>query len=160
MPDLSDSKTLVAMGQPPSGLFWNRLPGVTISSDADIPPALAPLVYAKLGETAWQRFANFSQWPDGWSGPHSRAVSWITYRNFEKFLSQARFATSRPPSLFLTDAGHIELAWEAHDGSTIHITFTQDGADYFIESSAEESSVAENELEALASRCTKLSLCN
>jgi hypothetical protein len=123
------------------------------------PPEIPRLVYAKLGDAAWQRFHDFSRWPDGWAGPNSRAITWGTYHNFGKFLAAARFATNRtPPSLFVTDDGLIELAWEARDGSAINVTLTPEGATYFIESQGEEARVTSEGLSQLAERCHQASV--
>ena len=123
---------------------------------SSVPPELPGLVYAKLGDAAWQRFHDFSQWPDGWAGPHSRAVAWGTYQNFGKFLSAARFVTSQPPpSLFVTDDGLLELSWEARDRSAINVTLTPEGATYFIESKGEEAKVTPEGLAQLAERCNQ-----
>ncbi len=122
--------------------------------ESSVPPELPGLVYAKLGDAAWQRFHDFSRWPDGWAGPHSRAIAWGTYHNFGKFLEAARFATSQtPPSLFVTDDGLLELSWEAPDGSAINVTLTPEGASYFIESRSEEAQVTSEGLTQLAERC-------
>jgi hypothetical protein len=124
--------------------------------ESSVPPALPGLIFAKLGNDAWQRFHDFSRWPDGWAGPHSRAIAWGTYHNFEKFLDAARFVTSRtPPSLFVTDEGELELTWEARDGSAMNVTLTAEGATYFIESRGEEGEVSPENLTQLAERCNQ-----
>ncbi len=124
--------------------------------ESSVPPELPGLVYAKLGDAAWQRFYDFSRWEDGWAGPHSHAVAWGTYQNLGKFLSAARFVTSRPqPSLFVTDDGMLELSWEARDGSAINVTLTPEGASYFIEAKGEESQVPPEGLAQLAERCNQ-----
>jgi hypothetical protein len=115
---------------------------------------LSELIPSKLGDAAWQRFYDFSWWPDGWAGPQSRAVAWGTYQNLATFLSAVRFVTSQPPaSLFVTDDGLLELSWEAGDGSAINVTLTPDGASYFIEAKREEAHVPSESLAQLAERC-------
>jgi hypothetical protein len=117
-------------------------PQVTAWIDSPgIPPALSGLVFSKLGDAAWQRFRDFSKWPDGWAGPGSHAIAWGTYLNFERLLGVLRIPTGRtPPSLFLTDAGYLALQWETRDGTTVSVTATPTGADYFIESEGAEDS--------------------
>lgn len=145
------------MAPPP---FRWTIPHVTSwMAQSNIPPELPGLVYAKLGDTAWQRFHDFSRWPDGWAGPHSQSIAWGTYRNFTKFLDAARFVASRPPpSLFVTDAGELELTWEARDGSAISVTVTPEGASYFFESMGEENQVTPEQLSELAERCNQATL--
>ncbi len=157
MPALAEiPQTRVSVGQwlaPQPALQWT-IPHVTSWMESSVPPELPSLVYAKLGDAAWQRFHDFSRWPDGWAGPHSRAIAWGTYHNFSKFLEAARFVTSQtPPSLFVTDDGLLELSWEARDGTAIHVTLTPEGAAYFIESRGEEGQVTPEGLSQLAERC-------
>ncbi len=157
MPALADiPPTRVSVGQwlaPQAVLHWT-IPHVTSWIESSVPPELPGLVYAKLGDAAWQRFHDFSRWPDGWSGPHSRAIAWGTYHNFGKFLEAMRFVTNQtPPSLFVTDDGLLELAWEDRGGSTINVTLTPEGATYFIESLGEEARVPSDGLSQLADRC-------
>jgi hypothetical protein len=157
MPALAEiPPTRVSIGQwmtPHSALHWT-IPHVTSWMQSSVPPELPGLVYAKLGDAAWQRFHDFSRWPDGWTGPNSHAIAWGTYHNFAKFLEAARFFTGRPPpSLFVTDAGELELTWEARDGSAINVTLTPNGATYLIESRGEEAEVKPEELPQLAERC-------
>ncbi len=158
MPVLAEiPKTRVAVGQwmaPQATLQWT-IPHVTSWMESSVPPELPGLVYAKLGDAAWQRFYDFSRWPDGWAGPHSHAIAWSTYQNLGKFLTYARFVTSQtPPSLFVTDDGLLELSWEARDGSAINVTLTPEGASYFIEAKGEEAQVPSEGLAQLAERCT------
>lgn len=116
-----------------------------------MPPSLPVLVYDKLGDSAWQRFHDFSRWPDGWAGESSQSIAWGTYRNFERFLAATHFGFHAiPPSLFLTDDGHLELSWDAPDGSTISATIHPTGVDYFVESRGEEGSVPADGIEVLA----------
>lgn len=157
MPALADiPQTRVAVGQwlaPQSALQWT-IPHVTSWMESSVPPELPGLVYAKLGDAAWQRFYDFSRWPDGWAGPQSRAVAWGTYQNLGTFLSAAHFATSQPPpSLFVTDDGMLELSWEARNGSAINVTLTPEGARYFIEAEGAEAHVPSEGLAQLAERC-------
>ncbi len=143
---------------PQAALLWT-IPHVTSWMESSVPPELPGLVYAKLGDAAWQRFHDFSRWPDGWAGPNSRAIAWGTYHNFGKFLEAARFVISHtPPSLFVTDDGLLELSWEARDGSAINVTLTPEGATYFIESSGEEAQVTSEGLFHLAERCHQVAV--
>lgn len=146
-------KTHITLGQwlaPQPAHHWMQ-PHVTSWMETSVPPSLPGLVYAKLGDVAWQRFHDFSRWPDGWAGDRSQSIAWGTYHNFERFLDAARFITSQtPPSLFLTDEGHLELSWNARDRSTISVTITPAGADYFMESQGKEGTVQSDGIQALA----------
>jgi hypothetical protein len=134
---------------------FNLTPQVTSWVDRpSIPPALSGLVFSKLGDVAWQRFRDFSRWPDGWAGPGSKAIAWGTYVNFERLIGALRIPTGRtPPSLFVTDDGFLALQWEARDGTTVSVTTHTAGADYFIESEGAEG-LAE-EIETVAQRLNR-----
>jgi hypothetical protein len=145
--------------------FWRHVqsasyrltPQVTSWTETStIPAGLPGLVFAKLGDAAWQRFRDFSRWPDGWAGPGSHAIAWGTYLNLERFLDASRFPTSRtPPSLFVSDEGFLGLQWEARDGTTVSVTLHPSGADYFIESEGSEGSVEDEGIAALAERLNR-----
>ena len=136
-------------------LSFRLTPQVTAWTDSPgIPSALSGLVFNKLGDAAWQRFRDFSKWPDGWAGPGSHAIAWGTYSNFERLLDGLRIPTgSTPPSLFVTDEGFLSLQWEARDRTTVNVTVNTAGADYFIESGSEEGST--NDLETLPERLNR-----
>jgi hypothetical protein len=159
MPPVADMpKPMVAHGQwtAPRPVMCRMVPSVTSWMDTDVPPALPGLVYAKLGDVGYQRFHDFSRWPDGWTGEHSHAVGWGTYRNFQKFLQSAHFVTAQhPPSIFLTDEGYFELTWEDREGRTIDATIMPDGARYFIESMGEEGLIPPDALGEFAARCSQ-----
>lgn len=151
--------TRLTMGQwlplPPAP-HWAQ-PHVSSWREQSMPPSLPGLVYTKLGDAAWQRFYDFSRWPDAWAGESSRSIAWGTYLNFERFLDSARFLTSQPPpSLFLTDEGHLELAWDAPDGSNISVALTPTGAEYFVERRGETGMVTAEGINALADRLCRM----
>jgi hypothetical protein len=137
----------------PKVFLW-QVPQVSSWEDEGLPPNLPSLVYNKIDSVAWQRLNDFRQWPAGWNQGSGEAVAWGTLRNLELFLSSARFRTSKPPSLFLTDAGHLELLWEGRNGSAINVALTPAGATYFFEMTGEEGEVPQSEIANLAARAT------
>ena len=138
--------------------WFNRaISTVTTSFESGISPRVESLVYSKLDATAWQRFRNFSQWPDGWAGEGSLSLSAVSLANFERFLESSRFATARSkPSLFMTDDGLLEIGWESSDNTAIHVTFTTKGASFYIEATGEEGNISTDGIGNLAERLTSL----
>ncbi len=158
MPPLADASVpsyLSDFARRLQSVSFQLVPQVTAWTDnLGIPPALSGLVFNKLGDAAWQRFRDFSKWPDGWAGPHSKAIAWGTYVNFERLIGALRIPTGRtPPSLFVTDEGFLALQWEARDGTTVSATVHTAGADFFIEGEGAEDST--EDIEALAQRLNR-----
>jgi hypothetical protein len=106
-------------------------PAVVSWTTRTVPAELPAQVYAIMGANCYQRFVDFSKWPDGWDNGAGRAIAWATYANLLNFLSTARFRTGSPPSLFLTNEGHFEINGEARDGSDVTVTISPSGAHLF-----------------------------
>jgi hypothetical protein len=138
--------------------FYWPTPQVTSWVEKGLPANLPALVYAKISSTALQRLNDFYRWPAGWNNGSGEEIAWGTLTNFEDFLNTVRFRSGNPPSLFLTDSGHLELVWEARDGSEMNVAFTPGGATYFFGKDNEEGEVSARELAALAARATELTL--
>lgn len=103
-----------------------------------IPAELPGQVYAILGENCFQRFVDFSKWPDGWDHGSGDAIGWRTYENLLNFLDSARFRTSHPPSLFLTNEGYLEISWDGKDGAELSVTISPAGGHFFRSSDGSE----------------------
>ena len=48
---------------------------------------------------------------------------------------------STTPSVFMTDEGFLQLVWEDSNGHTIELEFTNNGIEYYFESSGKEGSI-------------------
>jgi hypothetical protein len=87
---------------------------------------------AVLGENAAARLAEFRQYPDGWDFGRGRRLSAGSLKALERFLDRnPRFPTR--PSLFMTQAGTLELAWEDGAGQRIEVEFLPDAYLYFVQ---------------------------
>ena len=80
-----------------------------------------------------ERINLFKEYKEGWDlgsgkrlSPASLAVFELFIRSFNSFQTE--------PSVFLTHAGHIQLAWEDSSGSEVEIDFLPDGLDCYIDS--------------------------
>ena len=78
-----------------------------------------------------ERINLFKEYKEGWdlgSGKHlspaSLAVFELFIRSFNSFQTE--------PSIFLTRAGYLQLAWEDSSGSEVEIDFLPDGLDCYI----------------------------
>jgi len=69
-----------------------------------------------------------------WVGEHGmgKALSPKAYEAFLRFIKAARFPAGVTPSVFLTDAGGIEVSWESDDGQPVQVEFRREGAEYFL----------------------------
>lgn len=144
--------------QAPQSVYLWQIPYVSSWVEKGLPAALPGLVYAKIGSAALQRLNDFRLWPAGWNNGTGDEIAWGTLQNLESFLDHAHFRTARPPSLFLTDAGHLELVWEARNGSEINVEITPSGANYFFQATGEEGGVSAAQLADIATRTAELTI--
>lgn len=85
-----------------------------------------------LGENAAARLAEFRQYRDGWDLGRGRRLSAGSVKALERFLdADPRFPTR--PSLFMTQGGALELAWEDLSGRRIEVEFLPDAYLYYAE---------------------------
>ncbi len=87
----------------------------------------------------------------GW-GEHGngRALSPRAYEALLRFVQIARFPADVVPSVFLTNDGGIELAWEDKEGHPVQIEFQRDGAEYFLGATKCEGFVGYEEMDEIA----------
>jgi len=141
----------------PPAYHWHT-PHLTSWVGKDLPANLPALVYAKIGSTALQRLNDFRRWPAGWNNGSGDEIAWGTLQNFEGFLEPARFHPGKPPSLFLTNMGHLELVWDGRDCGEITVAFTPAGATYFFAATEEEGAIPADQLGELAARAAGMTL--
>src|SRR6059036_1017365 len=73
------------------------------------------LVLNKLGTRAWGRLHHFRYfYRQGWGEGSGKPLSPRALEGFHRFVERAQFPEGSTPSLFFTDAGHLELCWEDH----------------------------------------------
>lgn len=161
MPAVADTPTVISsQGQwmtPQAAYHWHTRQ-ITSWVEKDLPANLPALVYTRIGSSALQRLNDFRRWPAGWNNGGGDEIAWSTLQNFESFLEQAHFRTANPPSLFLTNAGHLELVWDAHDGREINVTFTPSGASYFLAATGEDGEVSARQLGEFAARVAEMTI--
>lgn len=112
------------------------------------------LLLQKLGPRGWGRLHHFRHfYSQGWGElGRGRPLSPRALEAFFRFLAALPAPQGKPPSIFLTDKGNIELCWEDAAGQAVQVEFTPTGAEYFIEATAEEDTVAHAALADLAQR--------
>lgn len=96
------------------------------------PAALSPdeedLLIQKLGARGWVRLVQFSNfYGPGWGEGHNKQLSPKGQASFLLFLTQVTFREGADPSVFLTDNGELELAWEDAQGHPIQLVFGRTG---------------------------------
>lgn len=112
------------------------------------------LLLAKLGPRGWGRLIHFrSYYQPGWGGGNGRQLSPRALEGFFRFLAAAEFPAGKVPSVFLTDRGGLELAWEDADGKAVQVEFTPQGAEFYIAGTETE---GEAPVEALAQLAAQL----
>ncbi len=85
-----------------------------------------------LGENAAARYAEFRQYRDGWDLGRGRRLLRGSASALERFLAAGPDFPTRP-SLFMTQAGSLELAWEDRAGRRVEVEFLPDRFQYFVE---------------------------
>ncbi len=109
------------------------------------------LVLKRLGVSAWGRLHHFrNYYSQGWGDGSGKPLSPRALEGFYRFVAAAQLPQHRPPSVFLTDEGTLELCWEDAEGKAIQIEFTQTGAEFFREASGEERLLSFDQLSEIA----------
>jgi len=105
------------------------------------------LLFAKLGKNGLKRWQYFREtFSGGWGERGQKPLSPKSQAIFFKTLPHLQFPAGAKPSLFLTDAGHLELAWRDTDGKAIQIEFGSSESEIYRESSGYEETVPNREL--------------
>jgi hypothetical protein len=109
------------------------------------------LLLQKLGPRGWGRVCHFRQYYGlGWGQGAGKPLSPRAVEAFRRFLQGADFPQGRPPSIFLTDRGGLELCWEDANGKALQVEFTSNGIEYYREASNQEGSAGFDAILALA----------
>ena len=109
--------------------------------DHPTPAVLSDAALNVLGENGRRRFQEFRQYQEGWHVGQGKALSARSVSITNSFLTHLPELVAYHPSLFLTPAGNLELAWEDTNGRDIEVEFGRDGIEYFIEALDEEDTV-------------------
>lgn len=109
------------------------------------------LLLKKLGPRGWGRLHHFRYYyQPGWGEGAGRQLSPRALVGFFRFLTVAQFPVGKVPSVFLTDRGGLELAWEDAAGKAVQVEFTPQGAEFYVAANEHEGKVAVEALEQLA----------
>ena len=101
------------------------------------------LLLSKLGVRGWGRLHHFRLlYQGGWGEGKGRPVSPRTVSALVKFLERFTWPEGVTPSLFLTDRGGIEVAWEEQGGFPVQLEFHRDGIEIYREAEGAEAELA------------------
>jgi hypothetical protein len=111
------------------------------------------LLLSKLGAKGWGRLHHFRYYYSaGWGGDSGKPLSPRALETFYRFLESATFPSGSVPSVFLTDAGCIEVCWEDFEGKAVQVEFKPAEIEFFIEARQLEGSAPASEAKDLARR--------
>lgn len=111
------------------------------------------MLLAKLGPRGWGRLHHFRHYyQPGWGEARAKQLSPRALEGFFRFLVVATFPAGTVPSLFLTDRGGLELAWENAQGQAVQVEFTPRGAEYYLAGKDAEGEVPAEALAQLAAQ--------
>lgn len=133
-----------------------REPGA-IASVRRSPPdewATEELLLRKLGAKGWVRVHHFrNYYQAGWGEGQASPLSPRALEAFLRFLSEFEFPKDRSkPSVFLTDQGGIELAWEDAAGAAVQVAFGREEAEFFRAATGDELVMPLNRLPEFSAR--------
>lgn len=115
--------------------------------------AVEQALLTKLGARGWGRIHHFrNHYNQVWGERGAAPVSPKALESLAQFVLAATFPPGKVPSIFLTDAGGLELCWEDTTGAARQVEFTPDGINYFLAVTGEEGSVGFNEIAAVATK--------
>ena len=113
------------------------------------------LLLLKLGPRGWGRVTHFRQYyQPSWGEGSGKPLSPRALSAFRRFLQHAQFPKGRPPSVFLTDRGGLEVCWEDVAGKSVQVEFTSHGIEYYLEATESEVTTDYAEIPALAKTLT------
>ncbi len=105
------------------------------------------LILSKLGKSGWGRWQYFRQcFSGGWGERRQKPLSPRSQEVFFSTLATLDIPEQATPSLFLTDDGHIELAWRDADGRAVQIEFGAATSELYLESEGFEATVPNRDL--------------
>jgi hypothetical protein len=109
------------------------------------------LLIQKLGARGWVRMLQFSKfYGPGWGEGHNKQLSPKGQASFLLFLKAVTFREGADPSLFLTDEGELELAWEDAKGRPLQLVFGRMGITVFVESTSRDECVPHTSIALVA----------
>jgi len=110
------------------------------------------LLLTKLGRNGLRRWQYLREtFSGGWGERGQKPLSPKSQAIFLTTLKTIQFLPGAKPSLFLTDDGHLELAWRDADGKAIQIEFGPAESEIYHESSGYEEIVPNRELPDIVS---------
>ena len=104
----------------------------------------------KLGARGWGRvhhFRNYYNTP--WGERSAAPLSPRALAAFTRFVQAAAFPPGKPPSVFLTDRGGLELCWEDAQGLARQVEFNSDAVEFYIAATGTEGTFALDAMEEL-----------
>lgn len=108
------------------------------------------IILQKLGPRGYGRMLAFTQfYTTGW-GEGNKQVSPRGLSAFLRFLKQVTFRKGADPSVFLSDDGELQVAWNDESGQAVQLLFGPKTIDVFHEAKRRDDSVALNEYGNLA----------
>lgn len=101
----------------------------------------------KLGVKGWGRLEHFRLcYAGGWGKGPQKPMSPRSYDAFVRALAVIRPPLNARPSVFLTDAGFLELAWRDEQGLAVQIEFGSKESEVYDEARGVERTVSNEAL--------------
>lgn len=115
--------------------------------------AVEQSLLAKLGARGWGRIHHFrNHYNQSWGEHRAAPVSPRALDSLARFVGASAFPAGKTPSVFLTEAGGIELCWEDAASTARQIEFKSDSIDYYLAARNEEGTVGLDAISELAAK--------
>jgi len=108
------------------------------------------VIASKLGRNGFQRIQQFREYEPGWDFGRGQSMSEIAFSVLSAFLQQVKLPAGKQPSVFLTTAGHLELAWENESGAKVQAEFGPKDIGFYREDTGAEGELGISEVPQIA----------
>jgi hypothetical protein len=106
---------------------------------------------AVLGQKGMERLYSFAtDYQDGWGDGSGRALNADAYKALFVFMKNAPINISSRPSIFLTEEGGLEVAWDDAEGNDVRVEFTPIGVEYYFAKTGRQGCVKLDQVQILA----------
>lgn len=85
-----------------------------------------------VGENGVRRLQEFVDYPVGWDSGKGHPLARKSVAVLEAVLRELRHEFKTQPSIFLTRAGNLQLAWESDDGAPIEMECGPERIEYYV----------------------------
>jgi hypothetical protein len=136
--------------------YWNQSFGTTSGATFFVTSLPTPsahqnhVIAEKLGHHGLKRIQQFRSYEPGWDFGRGKAMSEIGFLGLYQFIKDYNLPAGQWPSVFLTNNGHLELAWKNPEGARIQAEFGPAKVEFYREDTGDEGEMAVSDASKVA----------